>query len=392
MAMETNRSALLNRIMAVLVALAAMIGMALCGDSSHALLLRVFDILILIGAVVVFAASFMSGDNSSWEEDEFVVNGRKVSVNAFRTVVGHVHESVAVMNKFSSEFQGNITKIDDGISGIERAVEEIAQSATEQAGETAELSEQMEAVGDVVQRTTDQVDTLSGSTREMEKQNHKLKGILDDLFSISRNMKRAIDEVHEQTDATNESVEEIRKVIDIISGISTQTNLLSLNASIEAARAGEAGKGFAVVADEVRALAEQSNESASQIGGIVNDLIEKSNTSVSTMMSVLKEIDHQNNRLSDTKETFGRLTEEIDRVAGAVDHFSEAVDALNSTKNAVSSSIESLSAIAEKNAATTEETSASISSLETVLTECKKAPRVVNEIAEELSRDTGAQF
>lgn len=389
--MEKETVKLVSRIASCVAVIVALLVVILCGSADNALLLRIFGVIVMLCGIAAIVVTFLELEEEPWE-DEIVVNGRKLSVEKVRTMVGHVHESVAVIHQFSDEFKGNIDQISDGIADIESAVDEISSNASSQAGETSGLSDQMDAVGEVILRTTEQVENLSKSTQDMDEQNAKFKAILDDLFTISQNMKNSIDEVRAQTNATNESVEEIKKVIDIISGIATQTNLLSLNASIEAARAGEAGKGFAVVADEVRALAEQSNESASQIGEIVNTLISKSNTSVHTMVSVLEEIDLQNAKLDDTKETFGHLTEEIESVSGVVTNISNEVETLNVTKNAVMDSISSLASIAERNAETSEETSAHIAKLAESLEECTKAPMVVNDIAAEILRDTGKAF
>ena len=207
----------------------------------------------------------------------------------------------------------------------------------------------------------------------MRKQNQLMSDILDELSEISARTEKSIANVYEQTADTNRSAEEIHHVVDMISEIAGQTNLLSLNASIEAARAGEQGKGFAVVADEVRNLAEQSADSAQKIGQIVDQLIQKSNISVKTMEEVRKEIGNQNEKLAVTRDTFSALEKEIQSVSGEIDNVQSQVSALSETKTIVMDGLDGLSAIAEENAASTEETAASMVELEQIVGECSEA-------------------
>lgn len=83
---------------------------------------------------------------------------------------------------------------------------------------------------------------------------------------------KAIADISQNINLTQESVGNIENVVDMIANIAEQTNLLALNAAIEAARAGESGKGFAVVADEIRKLAEESKRFANQINDIIQSL------------------------------------------------------------------------------------------------------------------------
>jgi methyl-accepting chemotaxis protein len=173
----------------------------------------------------------------------------------------------------------------------------------------------------------------------------------------------------------------------VIADIASQTNLLSLNASIEAARAGEHGKGFAVVADEIRQLADQSNESAKEIGAIVQELIHNSNVSVETMNSVLQEMHIQLDKLNVTREVFEKLNGEVGNVAVAIDNISEQIEEINRGKDDVLSSAESLASIAQQNAASTEETSASMVELSDIVNECTENTQQLVTISKEMNEN-----
>jgi methyl-accepting chemotaxis protein len=287
--------------------------------------------------------------------------------------VTNIHESTDSLNDFSGQFKNSFDKINDQITSVNQAVDEIANGATNQAQETTRIAQEMNDMGEALDDAAGSVKQLMDSTNSMREQNRKMNDILEELSEISARTEKSIDDVYDQTAETNKSAEEIRNVVDIISDIASQTNLLSLNASIEAARAGEQGKGFAVVADEVRNLAEQSADSAQKISAIVEELISKANVSVQTMEGVRNEINNQNEKLSTTRDTFEVLKEEIRSVASEIDNVSSQVDALNNTKDQVMGGLEGLSAIAEENAASTEETAATMVELEQIVNECNTA-------------------
>ena len=271
-------------------------------------------------------------------------------IGGLAMIVKNIRTSAKSLDDFSARFQNSFTTINESIHNVNTAMEDIANGATNQAGEMQKVNEQ-----------------ISDRTRE------------------------SVDEVNRQTDRTNQSVMEIGSAIQMITDIASQTNLLSLNASIEAARAGEHGKGFAVVADEIRQLADQSSDSAKKIGDIVEELIKNSNKSVETMNGVLDEINEQNEKLSTTREAFDGLNTEVGNVVVAIDNIRREIETVNTAKNDVMSSMESLAAIAQENAASTEETSASMTELSGIVTDCNEQTKNLVDIAENLS-DNVNQF
>ena len=294
-------------------------------------------------------------------------------MNKFIDIVNNLHGSSDTLTDFSESIRENFKSINEAIGEINNAVEEVATCATTQASATQDVAEQMNEMGSAVEKSSENIGMLKQITGEMETTNQEVSKTIDSLVSISNNTRESIENVQRQTEDTNQSAMEIQDVINLISNIAGQTNLLSLNASIEAARAGEQGKGFAVVADEVRRLAEQSRQSADQIEDIVRKLIENSNNNVEAMNGVMDEIKLQHDKLNQTKDVFEHLRSEILNVTNAVDGITKEIESINDAKDKVNDNVENLAAISEENAASAQETSATMAHLSELVNECDSA-------------------
>ncbi|MCH5342714.1 MAG: cache domain-containing protein [Acetatifactor sp.] len=305
-------------------------------------------------------------------------------MHEFIEIAHNLHGSSNTLNDFSQGIKENFTAINESISEINNAVEEVAISATTQANATQDVAEQMNEMGIAVGRSSENIGTLKKIAEEMEITNHEVNETLDSLVTISDNTRESIENVQRQTNDTNKSAMEIQNVVDFISAIAGQTNLLSLNASIEAARAGEQGRGFAVVADEVRQLAEQSRQSADQIEEIVRKLIENSNRSVDAMNVVMNEIQVQHDKLNQTKDVFDHLRSEILNVTTAVDGIANEIGSIDQAKNKVYDNLENLASISEENAASSQETAATMAHLSELVNACDNAVGELGGISDSL--------
>ncbi len=148
---------------------------------------------------------------------------------------------------------------------------------------------------------------LTEMTRTVDQATRDMTGVAD---------KQA--EIVKSTDIINESVEASLRIIDIIQGIASQTNLLSLNASIEAARAGDAGKGFAVVAEEVGRLAITSRETSEEIATTLNHMSETINSMVEKTMGINENIASQGAAMEEINaniEELSAMSETINQIA-----------------------------------------------------------------------------
>lgn len=321
--------------------------------------------------------------------DEIGNNARSVHtlIGGLASIVVNIHHSTGELAEFKDDFQKKFETINNSISNVNVAVDEIANGATSQADETQKVNSQINDMGDAITKTSQNVDSLTQSTEQMKEHNEQLDTTIQELMAISDRNKESLAAVYNQTNETNQSVMHIGNAVDMITDIAGQTNLLSLNASIEAARAGEYGKGFAVVADQIRQLADQSANTAKEIGEIVAELIENSNTSVETMGVVRQEMTGQYEKLNTTKDIFEQLNEEVNNVVTAIESISTEVESLDKLKGEVLGSAESLAAIAQENAASTEETSASMVELGEIVNDCNTKTQQLVDIADSMEEN-----
>lgn len=308
-------------------------------------------------------------------------------IGGLASIVVNIRHSTGELAEFKDDFQKKFETINNSISNVNVAVDEIANGATSQADETQKVSSQINDMGDAITKTSQNVDSLTQSTEQMKEHNEQLDTTIQELMAISDRNKESLAAVYNQTNETNQSVMHIGNAVDMITDIAGQTNLLSLNASIEAARAGEYGKGFAVVADQIRQLADQSANTAKEIGEIVAELIENSNTSVETMGVVRQEMTGQYEKLNTTKDIFEQLNEEVNNVVTAIESISTEVESLDRLKGEVLGSAESLAAIAQENAASTEETSASMVELGEIVNDCNTKTKQLVDIADSMEEN-----
>lgn len=289
-----------------------------------------------------------------------------------------------VLSKDSEETYGMVIQ-------VEKAVSEIAEGATSQAGETQKATESVITIGNMVEETASEAGRLHDNTDVIKNLGSEANSTLAGLTEINRKTKEAIEIISRQTNTTNESALKIREATALITSIATETNLLSLNASIEAARAGEQGRGFAVVASQIQKLAEQSNESAKTIEHIVSALINDSEKAVHTMEEVKDVMEEQNTKVDKAGEIFEDVLRGIEVTIKGITTISDYTTKMDTARVNVVDVVQNLTAIAEENAAATEETSASATEVNNIIGNISDKAKDVRSIAENL-HDTVEMF
>jgi methyl-accepting chemotaxis protein len=200
------------------------------------------------------------------------------------------------------------TSVAAAINQLGAAAQEIAHNASDASHQASSARQQAEDGRQVVQRTIDVMHELSAK-----------------ISASCANI-----------EVLNDKTVNIGQILEVIKGISQQTNLLALNAAIEAARAGEAGRGFAVVADEVRSLAGRTQSSAQEIQQMIEELQVGARDSVTTMTESQQHSEESvtianlaGSRLSSVTQRIGEIDNVNQSVAAATEEQTAVVEALN---------------------------------------------------------------
>ena len=298
-----------------------------------------------------------------------------------------IRTATTELEQVSEEFVKMFSQMQEVVNNTNSAVDTITDNTTVQVDKVEDIKVKTDSISRAVDNIHKNIEGLKESVDTVTECNDKAADIMKELICISEKSGHAMEEVSKETQRTNESAQEIRKVTEIIAGISNQTNLLALNASIEAARAGENGRGFAVVAEQIRALADQSRESTEHINNIVNGLIENSDISVETVKKVTDAFEKQDAKIKDTEAIFGTLNSEINRVGDAIGGITGEVDDLEDHKNNIALGVDNLTEFAQQNAQSGKITRDNMKNLESVMDNCKSSTDRIVGVSNELVKE-----
>lgn len=292
---------------------------------------------------------------------------------------------------------GEVTKSGDSLSTsaqtashvstqVAEAVGDISKGAVSQAESVETSASNTNEMGDSIDEIGVSVEDLSSATTQMLTAAKRTVEALDGLMEQNKTVMASMLDIDAQIKATNNAVKKIADASHSITEISSQTNLLSLNASIEAARAGDYGKGFGVVANEIGLLAQQSNTAATTINEIVEDLVTDSTKSMEIIEELNAAFNEQSSQLTSTKSDMDGVVTGVNSVEQNTQTISDKVNMLNSSKAQLIDLIAELSAISQQNAASTEETNASMEELNATFALISNSASDLKDLADSLNQ------
>ncbi len=314
--------------------------------------------LIQFASVFIFAFSMLFSTKLSNQFNREKMNDIESEQKKQGALLKDVLHIAAVLDKNSKEVHRIVSELSELTDVASSAVQEIEKGA-------ADTAESIQLQSELTQNIQVLIANASRDSDNMEQISQNTVNALEEGMSIVERLNEKATSVIQNSDSAynsmlklREKTEEIRVITELISSISEQTNLLSLNAAIESARAGEMGKGFAVVSEEIRKLAAQSKESTNEIAKIVNELNEQSDKSAVEVQTLKISNEEQSIMVLRTKEIFTEINEKMFEVKETVNKVNEWVGKILHDNDKLVQSINDISAVSEEVTASAQEASA----------------------------------
>ncbi len=303
----------------------------------------------------MFAVSLMYSTKISNTFSEEKIRDIMEEQSKQENILTDVLEIAAVLDKNSKEVHRIVKELEEFTNTASNAVMEIEKGAADTASNIqvqSGLTHDIHGLISDTSKDSEVMEQISVNTAEAVAEGMEIIEVLneksDDVSQNSDSAYNIMLDLKQKTD-------EIRTITDLISSISEQTNLLSLNAAIESARAGETGKGFAVVADEIRKLAAQSKESTDGIIRIINELYDQTDRSVEAVLKLKEANEEQNALVSRTMDIFTGISQKMNEVRENVNRVNDKVSKILEANNKMVESINEISAVSEQVTASAQE-------------------------------------
>ena len=315
------------------------------------------------------------------DEIGLIIEKMKELTQSLGSIVGKIRNSSDTMSSNSYELNDTSSQTLAANNEISKAVEDVAEGSTGMAASISKINENLLEMSNETKDINASVDEIKNQTTAVQDSSKIMNDKIKSMQDSSHKMDEGISAISKRIETVNTTVDKVSNIVSVIEEISSETNLLSLNASIEAARAGDAGKGFAVVAQEIRVLSDNTNTELENIKQIISSLVEECRYCVQASGTIVEDNAKQKEEVKAVLDEFGSLDEQIQKTAEKADEIEELVTAMIELNDDITKSSNSLTDVSAANAAATEEMNANIEELNAMM-------HGVSEMAEHMNNES----
>jgi methyl-accepting chemotaxis protein len=331
------------------------------------------------------------GDLSGRPECSSVISEVKTLINASTSLADKLGGIVTEVDEHADILDSSMASLNElaetnstSTNQIRQVMDDLSSTAVTLADNVQSVNAKVSEMGDNMSAINSEAVTLNDNSDKMNRAGQNVSESMTLVLTSSHTASDIIAQLIEQVNETNKAIASINEAVELISDITSQTNLLSLNASIEAARAGQAGRGFAVVASEIKQLADQSSQGADSIKNIADNILEKSNRSV-ILTGRMKELAEQEQTdIGNAKESFDILNRIIEENAAIAQTVMDKTKNLEALKLDIINSVSELSAISEENAASNEEVTARVTEIAESVNRISEDTQTVRKVSSDM--------
>ena len=378
-----------NTVFVSVIFLAVIVGLLLGWIIVKQISTRLNDVVKYLGILSTGDFSKAVSQSSLEDQSEFGSVSRAVDEmkNNVNSLIKQLGDAAQQLSASSEELTANAEQSAQASNQVAGSVTTVAEGAQRQLTLTDEANEIVHQISSAIQQVADNTGIVSDSAENTASKANEGEGAIKKAVSQMKIIEEKTNDTAMVICELEEKSKQIGQIVDAISNISGQTNLLALNAAIEAARAGEAGRGFSVVAEEVRKLAEQSQDAAKQITGLINEVQMKTNSAVEFMVMGKKEVDAGTQVVSLAGSSFEEIlgmvrvmTLQISEISKAIADITsgtkkmvQAVDTIDQEGKKASEQTQTISAATEEQSASTEEIASASQHLASIAEDLQKA-------------------
>lgn len=301
------------------------------------------------------------------DEIGLIIEKMKELTQSLGNIVGKIRNSSDTMSANSYELNDTSSQTLAANNEISKAVEDVAEGSTGMAASISKINENLLEMSNETKDINESVNEIRNQTVAVQDSSKIMNDKIKSMQNSSQKMDEGISAISKRIETVNTTVDKVSNIVSVIEEISSETNLLSLNASIEAARAGDAGKGFAVVAQEIRVLSDNTNTELENIKQIISSLVEECRYCVQASGIIVEDNAKQKEEIKAVLDEFGSLDEQIQKTAEKADEIEELVTAMIELNDDITKSSNSLTDVSAANAAATEEMNANIEELNAMM-------------------------